>query len=93
MGIILNANGESATRDIVPLGFSKMRRFIEFEQLLKRLGMGLICTHCSRTYGPPWDGIQGKVNDRGDEISLECRHASRVLTLDDRTMSRVAKML
>lgn len=50
----------------------KLKRFMEFEDLLRANGWQIICANCTRIYGPGKDGVRGDNDVTANTYKVEC---------------------
>ncbi|HUX00273.1 MAG TPA: hypothetical protein VMY35_04770 [Phycisphaerae bacterium] len=57
---------------------TRLKRFEEFESLLKEMGLQLVCARCTALFGPGQDGVRGNNNPAAEELSIECGCTRRI---------------
>ena len=61
-----------------PMTLDKLKRFMEFETLLRECGWILTCPRCTTIYGPGKDGVQGNNDAAGTTYRVECGCSAHV---------------
>lgn len=54
------------------MSMGEIKRFLEFEALLKTCGWQIVCSNCANIYGFGKDGVQGAENAAGTTLTVQC---------------------
>ncbi len=61
----------------IPMNRAEIKRFIEFEDLLKRVGWMIVCPNCTRIFGYGKDGVRSNNSETGPYV-VECACSQHV---------------
>lgn len=78
--MLIDATGKFLkTKTEIPMSRDQVRMFVEFEQMLDRMGLAyqLRCRECNKI-DPTADGCWGANTSTATKYVVECRHATRV---------------